>query len=95
MAELLERTPGIDAVFVGSDLMAAGALAALRAAGRRVPEDVAVGGFDDSAVAVSTHPPLTTMRQPLERVAEETVRLLLGLIDGAGRMDPVILPTGW
>ncbi|GII72549.1 LacI family transcriptional regulator [Sphaerisporangium melleum] len=93
MAELLERTPGIDAVFVGSDLMAAGALAALRAAGRRVPEDVAVGGFDDSAVAVSTHPPLTTMRQPLERVAEETVRLLLDLIDGAGHVDPVVLPT--
>jgi DNA-binding LacI/PurR family transcriptional regulator len=80
-------------VFVGSDLMAAGALAALRAAGRRVPEDVAVGGFDDSAVAVSTHPPLTTIRQPLELVAQETVRLLLELIDGAERVEPVVLPT--
>ncbi|WP_371784281.1 LacI family DNA-binding transcriptional regulator [Streptosporangium subroseum] len=93
MARLLERAPDIDAVFVASDLMAAGALSALRAAGRRVPEDVAVGGFDDSTVALSTHPPLTTIRQPLERVAEETVRLLLALIDGAEHLDPVILPT--
>ncbi|MDP9841022.1 LacI family DNA-binding transcriptional regulator [Streptosporangium lutulentum] len=93
MARLLERVPDLDAVFVASDLMAAGALSALRAAGRRVPEDVAVGGFDDSTVALSTHPPLTTIRQPLERVAEETVRLLLALIDGAEHLDPVILPT--
>ncbi|ETK32146.1 substrate-binding domain-containing protein [Microbispora sp. ATCC PTA-5024] len=92
-ARLLERTPDLDAVFVASDLMAAGALATLRATGRRVPEDVAVGGFDDSSVAASTHPPLTTIRQPLAQVAEETVRLLLELIDGAGHVDPVILPT--
>ncbi|MFC4588429.1 LacI family DNA-binding transcriptional regulator [Sphaerisporangium corydalis] len=93
MARLLERVPDLDAVFVASDLMAAGALAALRAAGRRVPGDVAVGGFDDSSVAVSTHPPLTTIRQPLAQVAEETVRLLLALIDGAGHVPSVVLPT--
>ncbi|MEV4578992.1 LacI family DNA-binding transcriptional regulator [Nonomuraea jabiensis] len=93
MTELLARTPDIDAVFVASDLMAAGALAALRAAGRRVPDDVAVGGFDDSSVALSTHPPLTTIRQPLAEVAQETVRLLLALIDGAEHVDPVVLPT--
>jgi len=93
MARLLQRAPDIDAVFVGSDLMAAGALSALRAAGRRVPDDVAVGGFDDSAVALTTHPPLTTVRQPLAQVAEETVRLLLELIDGDRPEHPVILPT--
>ncbi|MFI7133093.1 LacI family DNA-binding transcriptional regulator [Nonomuraea sp. NPDC050153] len=93
MTELLARTPDIDAVFVASDLMAAGALAALRAAGRSVPDDVAVGGFDDSSVALSTHPPLTTIRQPLAEVAQETVRLLLALIDGAEHVEPVILPT--
>ncbi|WP_043628063.1 LacI family DNA-binding transcriptional regulator [Nonomuraea candida] len=93
MTELLERTPDLDAVFVASDLMAAGALAALRAAGRRVPDDVAVGGFDDSPVALSTHPPLTTIRQPLAEMAQETLRLLLALIDGADHVDPVILPT--
>ena len=47
MERLLAQAPDLDAVFVASDLMAAGALTALRAAGRRVPEDVAVGGFDD------------------------------------------------
>ncbi|MBG0819708.1 LacI family DNA-binding transcriptional regulator [Planomonospora sp. ID91781] len=93
MARLLERVPDLDAVFVASDLMAAGALSTLRAAGRRVPEDVAVGGFDDSSVAATTHPPLTTVRQPLARVAEETVRLLLALIDGERPENPVILPT--
>ncbi|WP_049565770.1 LacI family DNA-binding transcriptional regulator [Nonomuraea sp. SBT364] len=93
MTELLDRSPDLDAVFVASDLMAAGALAALRAAGRSVPGDVAVGGFDDSSVATSTHPPLTTIRQPLAEVANKTVDLLLALIDGAPRVDPVILPT--
>ena len=93
MTELLAKAPDLDAVFVGSDLMAAGALAVLRAHGRRVPQDVAVGGFDDSAVASSTHPPLTTVRHPLERVAEETVRMLLELIDGAERPLSIVLPT--
>jgi len=93
MLELLDRTPDLDAVFAGNDLMAAGALAVLRGAGRRVPEDVAVAGFDDSSVAVSTHPPLTTIRQPLEQVAEQTVRMLLELIDGASEVESVVLPT--
>lgn len=82
MADLVERVPELDAVFVASDLMAAGALVALQSAGRRVPEDVAVGGFDDSGVAAALHPPLTTMRQPFERISAEMVRLLLGVVDG-------------
>jgi DNA-binding LacI/PurR family transcriptional regulator len=93
MARLLERSPDIDAVFAASDVMAAGALTTLRAAGRRVPDDVAVGGFDDSAVAMSTHPPLTTIRQPLAEIAEETVRILLDIIDGAAHVPSVTLPT--
>ncbi len=93
MAELLERNPDLDAVFVGSDLMAAGALSVLRSAGRRIPEDVAVGGFDDSPVAVSTHPLLTPIRQPLEKVADETVRMLLDLIDGKSDVDSAVFPT--
>jgi DNA-binding LacI/PurR family transcriptional regulator len=93
MTELLERTPDLDAVFVASDLMAAGALKALRAAGRRVPDDVAVGGFDDSSVATSTLPPLTTIRQPLAEVANATIDLLLARLDGNDKPDPVVLPT--
>lgn len=83
MAELIERRPDLDAVFVASDLMAAGALVALQAAGRSVPDDVAVGGFDDSGVAAALHPALTTMRQPFERISAEMVRLLLETVEGA------------
>jgi DNA-binding LacI/PurR family transcriptional regulator len=80
MRELLAANPDIDAVFAASDLLAAGALAELRRAGRRVPHDVAVGGFDDSRIARETDPALTTIRQPLERVGREMVDVLLRLI---------------
>jgi len=92
MRELLDRRPDLDAVFVASDLMAAGALVALREAGRSVPGDVAVGGFDDSGLAATLEPGLTTMRQPFERIASEMVRLLLEVVEGA---EParITLPT--
>jgi DNA-binding LacI/PurR family transcriptional regulator len=92
MHELLRQFPALDAVFVASDLMAAGALQALHAAGRSVPGDVAVAGFDDSAVATATNPMLTTIRQPLAAVAGEAVRLLLALLDEQ-EVESVILPT--
>ncbi|MEU4685377.1 LacI family DNA-binding transcriptional regulator [Streptomyces xinghaiensis] len=77
MAELLAREPRLDAVFAASDVMAAGALGALRAAGRRVPEDVALVGFDDSAIARHTDPPLTTVRQPIEEMGRAMARVLV------------------
>ncbi|MEO6714734.1 MAG: LacI family DNA-binding transcriptional regulator [Mycobacteriales bacterium] len=92
MCTLLEQSPGIDAVFVASDLVASGAVAALRDAGRHVPHDVAVGGFDDSKVAVQTVPALTTIRQPLERVAAEMVEVLIAGIFGE-RGSSRLLPT--
>ncbi|HEX4788408.1 MAG TPA: LacI family DNA-binding transcriptional regulator [Actinospica sp.] len=92
MEELLRRAPDLDAVFVASDLMALGALAALERAGRSVPGDVAVVGFDDSPAAVSASPALTTVRQPWRRVCEEMVRLLLALLDGQ-ESAAVILPV--
>jgi DNA-binding LacI/PurR family transcriptional regulator len=64
-------------VFAASDLMAAGALSTLRQHGRRVPDDVAVVGFDDSAIAESADPPLTSVRQPVEEMGREMARLLL------------------
>lgn len=82
MRELLERVPDLDAVFAANDVMALGALDVLREAGRRVPEDVAVAGFDDIAQSVLTEPTLTTVRQPFGRISEEMVRLLLGVIGG-------------
>jgi DNA-binding LacI/PurR family transcriptional regulator len=82
MNELLERSPDLDAVFVASDPMAVGALRALRAAGRRIPEDVAVVGFDDAAVAAACNPPLTTVAQPLEDMTALMAELLVRQIEG-------------
>lgn len=89
---LLAQCPDVDAVFVASDLMAQGVLTSLERAGRRVPEDVSVGGFDDSSAALAARPQLTTIRQPYDRISAEMVRVLLAQIGGE---DPaaVILPT--
>ncbi|HEV2347771.1 MAG TPA: LacI family DNA-binding transcriptional regulator [Actinocrinis sp.] len=81
MTRLLERRPDLDAVFAASDLMAAGALRALRRAGRRVPEDVAVVGFDDDPIAQHTMPPLTTVRQPVEEQGAVMARHVMALIE--------------
>ncbi|MEV6314809.1 LacI family DNA-binding transcriptional regulator [Streptomyces sp. NPDC051776] len=77
MTELLESTPDLDAVFAGSDLMATGALRALRAAGRQVPEDVAVVGYDDMEPAAWAEPPLTTVHQDVEEMGRMMAALLL------------------
>lgn len=94
MAELIERHPEIDGVVAASDTTAAGALEALRAAGRRVPEDVAVIGFDDFPLAQRTEPRLTTVRQPIEEIGRAMVRLLLEeMEEGAVAWRHVILRT--
>ncbi|MDP4504836.1 LacI family DNA-binding transcriptional regulator [Nonomuraea turcica] len=92
MRQLLGDDPSLDAVFAANDLMAVGALQSLRQAGRRVPDDVAVVGFDDIEAAKYTEPPLTTLRHPVIEQAAAMVRLLLGLFED-GPADPVILPT--
>jgi DNA-binding LacI/PurR family transcriptional regulator len=76
MRQLIQRRPDLDGVFAASDLMAAGALQALRETGRRVPDDVAVVGYDDSQIAEMTDPPLTSVRQPIEEMGIEMTRLL-------------------
>ncbi|MEH0634040.1 LacI family DNA-binding transcriptional regulator [Streptomyces bottropensis] len=77
MTALLDRRPDLDAVFVASDLMASGALQALRERGRRVPDDVAVVGFDDlTPIAEHTDPPLTTVHQDIEGMGRLMARLL-------------------
>ena len=93
MAELLARRPDLDAVFVGSDPMAVGVLRALRAAGRRVPEDVAVVGFDDAAVAATCDPPLTTVAQPLADMTPLMIELLLRQIEGTGGPESRVCRT--
>lgn len=82
-----------DAIFVASDLMARGALTALRAAGVRVPEDIALVGFDDSSVAITTDPPLTTMRQPMYAQGEAMAQVLLSRLAGEDPPTTTILPT--
>ena len=76
MEQLLASAPDLDAVFCASDLMAVGALRVLAAAGRRVPDDVAVVGYDDSPIATTTRPALTSIRQPIEEMGREMVHLL-------------------
>jgi DNA-binding LacI/PurR family transcriptional regulator len=94
MAELLDRQPGLDAVFAANDLMAAGALATLRERGLRVPQDVAVVGFDDMASVVERlDPPLTTVRQDVEEMGRLMVRLLMRLLGERGTGAPVPEPV--
>jgi DNA-binding LacI/PurR family transcriptional regulator len=80
MQRLLAAYPDLTALFVANDHMALGALRALDEAGRRVPDDVSVIGFDDVPEAEYFRPPLTTVRQHFPEAGRRAVRLLLGLI---------------
>lgn len=83
----------LDAVFAASDAMALGALSALRRADLSVPAQVAVVGFDDSALALSSEPPLSSVRQPIEEMGREMARTLLGLLGGSTPPRSAVLPT--
>jgi DNA-binding LacI/PurR family transcriptional regulator len=92
--KILARHGDIDALFAASDLMALGAMAALREAGKRVPQDVAVAGFDDSVAATLADPPLTTVRHPCEDIAMEALRILDDHMEGrSSEPEHVVLPT--
>jgi LacI family transcriptional regulator len=89
LAEGLE----FDAIFAGDDGSASGALAALVQAGKRVPRDISLVGFDDAPVAHYLNPRLTTVRAPSDRVGREAIRQLVRLIE-TGKAEPVaVLPT--
>jgi DNA-binding LacI/PurR family transcriptional regulator len=87
--KLLDRHPDLDGLVVASDLMAVGALRVLAAAGRRVPDDIAVTGYDDLGIAERTDPPLTTIRNPIGEMAEQATRLLLEQVDGDRDPQPI------
>jgi DNA-binding LacI/PurR family transcriptional regulator len=94
MRRLLTDDPQLDAVFVASDMMAHGALQALKDAGRRVPADVAVVGFDDFEISRLSDPPLTTVRQPIVDMGRTMARQMLGLVNDKHDVpDAVVLPT--
>ncbi|MGM1018190.1 MAG: LacI family DNA-binding transcriptional regulator [Actinomycetota bacterium] len=82
-----------DAIFAASDLMARGALTALRSAGLSVPTDVAMIGYDDTSVALSTDPPLTTIRQPMYAQGSAMANVLLSRLSGGEPPQTTILPT--
>jgi DNA-binding LacI/PurR family transcriptional regulator len=89
---LLSRIPDVDAVFAANDLMALGVLRAMREAGRRVPDDVAVVGFDDHSLAAQTDPPLTTVHQPVEAMGTAMAKAVVALIAGHA-VDDLVLDT--
>ncbi len=94
MQRLLSADPSLDAVFVASDLMALGAIKALREEGKRVPDDIAIVGFDDIPLAPTFDPPLTTVRQPMAKMGAMAARLLFQLINGEELLErKVILQT--
>ncbi len=91
MTALLDRVPDLDAVVAGNDRMAFGAMHTLRGRGLRIPQDVAVTGFDDIDEAAWFAPPLTSVEQPLTEMGRQAVRRLWGEFDGSATA-PVAIP---
>ncbi|MEN3608591.1 LacI family DNA-binding transcriptional regulator [Plantactinospora sp. ZYX-F-223] len=90
MRRLLDRRGDLDGVFAASDLMALGAMHALHEAGRRIPADVAVVGYEDSSLALHANPPLTSVHQPVITMGTEMARLLVAQIRGEEIPSPAI-----
>ena len=82
MRELLREHPDIDGVFASSDAVAAGVMEVLQSAGRVVPDDVGVVGFDDSSWAMRTDPPLSTVRQPADELGRAAAESVLAQLRG-------------
>jgi LacI family transcriptional regulator len=82
MESLLRAAPHPTAVVASNDVMALGAVEAIEKAGLRVPAHISVVGFDDIPVAALTRPPLTTVAQPVRRMGEVAVELLLAQLQG-------------
>jgi LacI family transcriptional regulator len=92
--KLLALSEPPTAIFAFNDRMAIGAIGALKSAGRRVPEDIAVVGFDDILAAANFTPPLTTVRQPSTQVGQAAAQILFKLINGEPVDNPeVVLPA--
>jgi DNA-binding LacI/PurR family transcriptional regulator len=77
MERLLLNHPDVDAIFAASDLIATAAMQVLLQARKRIPEDVAIIGFDDSPSCLVTRPPLSSIRQPIEEMGREAVSILM------------------
>lgn len=98
MERLLERAPDIDGVFAASDAVAAGAMQTLQAAGRTIPGDVGVVGFDDSSWARRTSPHLSSIHQPAEGLGIAAAKAVLAQLEGDQSVRTGILldaPVVW
>lgn len=93
IGKLLNDGVSFDAIFTGDDESAIGVLNALRQSGRRVPEEIAVVGFDDSVFANTLVPPLTTVFAPTEQVGRHAVKQLVKVIQGEVVEPRLVLPT--
>lgn len=94
VGQLLALTEPPTAIFAASDVMAQGAINAIRGKGLRIPEDISVIGFDDIPAAALTQPPLTTLRHPFEAMAHATVQELVRRIrDAPGRRHRIEFPS--
>lgn len=93
VSEWLAEGTKIDAIFAGDDESARGALTALKNAGLRVPDDIAVVGFDDDILAPYLQPPLTTVRAPIEKAGRIATQQLIQLIETGVAPDLTLLPT--
>ncbi|MDB5918957.1 MAG: putative transcription regulator transcription regulator protein [Massilia sp.] len=92
---LLAQSPRVTAIFASNDDMAVGVMHAANARGIRIPDDISIAGFDDTELARFSWPPLTTIRQPLEQMAQTAVEQLIALVRpqrmGLKAHDPHVL----
>ena len=90
---MLRQAPDVDAIFCGSDQIARGVSEALRELGRRVPDDIALVGFDNwTVIAEASRPPLTTIDMNLTEVGRTAASLLLAAIDGHAAHGTHLVP---
>ena len=93
VARLIDLGTDVDAIFAADDESASGAMMALREAGLRIPEDIAVVGFDDTLLASHLTPPLTTVHAPIEQAGRQAVEQLIQLMDGEDADAVTLLST--
>ncbi len=92
MQALMERHPDLDAAFANSDVMAIAAMEAVREAGKTVPDDISVVGYDGIPLASHCSPPLTTIRQEITKAGELLVRQLIQFLE-TGVVTATVLPV--
>lgn len=93
MCRLLEKANDITAVFAISDVMAIGAAKAMYEKGIKIPDDISLIGFDDIDYAEFYNPPLTTVHQPVEEIAESTADIMIGILDDNLKHQHIIFDT--